>query len=452
MRESDRTARLQPFLEYLAQTPAAELLNDYTYQLIYISTDPDEQLDRFQRLQDVVTAPGTGLKWSHVDTWRAGCAKRARQDPAAFFEDAMAWHDRHMGRPPAPACLESTALQETRWLVPGLVPLSEITLLGADGGTGKGLWTAQLVAYVTTGKTSGFFPVPPPQTGKVLVLTGEDDPGKVLKARYLAAGADMSRVFVVTADEYFLRTGHLLTLRDRALETFVADIGPLLVVVDPLQSFLPPNLEMSSRNQMRSVMTPLQALNIRYGCAALVPMHTNKRQGVSGRGRLADSSDLWDIARSVLMMGRSKADGKLYLSHEKSNYSRTQQTVLLHIEDAEQDGLPTARAVFDGYTDRRDADFQEERRIRLAQTKDDTAAAIRDILADSRLGSMPSTALRAAVTKEVGCSDRTYERAYRDLVKSGEIVKRQINQRGGVHSWFTALPLYSETDGEVIKI
>ena len=31
MREDERAKKLQPFLQYLNQTPAAELLNDYTY-------------------------------------------------------------------------------------------------------------------------------------------------------------------------------------------------------------------------------------------------------------------------------------------------------------------------------------------------------------------------------------------------------------------------------------
>ena len=85
--------------------------------------------------------------------------------------------------------------------MPHLLPLGDVSLRGADGGTGKGIWQAQLIAYVTAGKTSGFFPLPPQQTGKVLLLAGEDDPGKVLKARLLAAGADMNRVLVLTADE-----------------------------------------------------------------------------------------------------------------------------------------------------------------------------------------------------------------------------------------------------------
>ena len=78
------------------------------------------------------------------------------------------------------------------------------------------------------------------------------------------------------------------------------------------------------------------------------------------------------MARSVLMMGRAKNDGKIYLSHEKNSYARPQQTVLLHIDDVEVEGVKTARAVFDGYTDKKDADFIEERRVRTAETRQDT--------------------------------------------------------------------------------
>ncbi len=247
----------------------------------------------------------------------------------------------------------------------------------------------------------------------MLVLSGEDDPGKVL------------------AD-------------------FVDTIEPILVLVDPLQGFLPGNVDMGSRNQIRRTLTPLQAINIRHNCATLIVMHTNKKQGVSGRGRLADSSDIWDIARSVLIMGYSKNDGKIYVSHEKSNYSEKQQTVLMHIENATVAGIKTARAVFDGYTDKKDADFIEEKRFRLAQTKDDTAAAILNVLAESQLGSMGSNELRTAVMQEVGSSERTYKQAYSELVKSGEIIKKIIRQKDGKNKAFTFFR-QSETDCTVQK-
>ena len=443
---TDREAFLASFKEYLATTPAVELLNDYTYLLIYINHDPYDEQERYQYLVDAVSTVGT--KFSQVDTWRAGCAKRQREDDNAFWESAMAWHDHHYAKAPEPYCLSDVPCEETEWLVPDVLPRGEISLLGADGGTGKGIWQAQLIAYVTAGRTSGFFPQPPEKTGSVLLFSGEDDPGKVLKARLTAAGADMSRVMVVTSDAYFARTGSPLCIPDTGFAKYVGKAAPALVIIDPLQSFLPAGVEMASRNQMRSALLPLKALCAKHGCAALISMHTNKRANVSGRARLADSSDIWDIARSVLMMGRDKNSEKLYLSHEKSSYSAPARTALLHIEQAQVEGVTTAVAVFDSRTDKKDADFVEERRVRTAQTKEDTAQAILNVLAESKLGSMPSTQLRAEVMKEMGCSDRTYIRAYGNLIKSGEIIKKNIRQQDGKNQWYSFL-YCSETSGKV---
>lgn len=81
---TDREAFLASFKEYLATTPAVELLNDYTYLLIYINHDPYDEQERYQYLVDAVSTVGT--KFSQVDTWRAGCAKRQREDDNAFWE------------------------------------------------------------------------------------------------------------------------------------------------------------------------------------------------------------------------------------------------------------------------------------------------------------------------------------------------------------------------------
>ena len=426
--------------------------------LTYVHMAQAEPAEREEMLEDVRGA-AFSLRLPAVDykirQWLSRCQDSWDTDPEAFMARANAEAKRENDKmraeqtPVGPGVLADVPLQNVDWLVPDLLPRGELSLLGADGGTGKGLWQAQLIACVTTGKTSGFFPVPPAQTGKVLILAGEDDPGKVLKARLLAAGADMNRVLCLTADDYFQRTGQPLTLKDEALAKFAAKAGPLLLIVDPLQSFLPAGVEMASRNQMRSILLPLKAIAAAQQCAVLLVMHSNKKQGVSDRKRLADSSDIWDMARSVLMMGRSNSDGKIYLSHEKSSYSRPQQTVLLHIEDVELDGVRTAQAVFDGYTDKKDADFIKEPRVRQAQTKEDTRDAILNVLAESRLGSMASSELRAAVVKEIGCSDRTYERAYADLVRSGDVKKHTIRQKDGKNRWYS---YYSGTSGEVPKL
>ena len=433
-----------------------QLFSRLTFAVMFHQTDPDAREDLLDDVRGAacnMQLPAVNYK---IDQWLNTCKQAWQADPAAFMAavnaDAKQRKLALEGSAAQPGLLADVPMQSVAWLVPQLLPLGEVSLLGADGGTGKGIWQAQLIAYVTAGRTSGFFPQPPEKTGSVLIFSGEDDPGKVLKARLTAAGADMSRVMVVTSDAYFARTGSPLCIPDTSFAKYVGKAAPALVIIDPLQSFLPAGVEMASRNQMRSALLPLKALCAKHGCAALISMHTNKRANVSGRARLADSSDIWDIARSVLMMGRDKNSEKLYLSHEKSSYSAPTRTALLHIEQAQVEGVKTAVAVFDSRTDKKDADFVEERRIRTAQTKEDTAQAILNVLAESKLGSMPSTQLRAEVMKEMGCSEPTYKRAYANLVKTKEITKYQLSQKDGTRSWFTRLDHCGGTSDTVINI
>lgn len=443
------------FLDYLATVQNEEqLFSRLTYWFAF-RTSPEDTQRRTDlvdsRARELGLRDGLDLK---LERWmnKFGTERESvgeKEFNALVGQDYANYINRSA---PSPHCLKDTPGKQTEWLVPNLIPLGEISLLGADGGTGKGIWQAQLIAYVTTGKTSEFFPAEPAQTGRVLILAGEDDPSKVLKGRIMAAGADMSKVFVVTTDEYYIQTEKQLCIKDKALVDFVNTSNPILLILDPLQSFLPADVEMASRNQMRGSVLPLKGISSKHNLSTLIAMHTNKKQGVSGRARLADSSDIWDIARSVLMMGRSKNDGKIYISHEKSSYSKESQTILMHIEDVTVDGIKTARAVFDGYSDKKDVDFIEERKLKIAQTKEDTAAAILNVLAESKLGSMANPQLKAAVMKETGCGDRTYQRAYTDLVKSGEINKYMLNQKDGIRGWFTRLLYRGETSGEETNI
>ena len=273
-----------------------QLFSRLTFAVMFHQTDPDAREDLLDDVRGAacnMQLPAVNYK---IDQWLNTCKQAWQADPAAFMAavnaDAKQRKLALEGSAAQPGLLADVPMQSVAWLVPQLLPLGEVSLLGADGGTGKGIWQAQLIAYVTAGKTSGFFPLPPQQTGKVL----------------------------------------------------------------------------------------------------------------------------------------------------------------LHIDDVEVEGVKTARAVFDGYTDKKDADFIEERRVRTAETRQDTRSAILNVLSESRLGSMPSNELRAAVLREIGCSDSTYNRVYSELVKSGEIAKHQINQGGNVRSWFTAMPYRGETSDKVAKL
>jgi hypothetical protein len=75
---------------------------------------------------------------------------------------------------------------EAEWLWDGRIPLGEVTVLAAMGGTGKTFAMCDLAARVTRGDTlPGGTPPGPP--GTVFIVNAEDDASTVLVHR-LAAG------------------------------------------------------------------------------------------------------------------------------------------------------------------------------------------------------------------------------------------------------------------------
>ena len=64
---------------------------------------------------------------------------------------------------------------------------------------------------------------------------------------------------------------------------------------------------------------------------------------------MADSADMWDIARSVIITGFTPETGIRYLSHEKSNYGELMDTILYTIEEE--------RVELVGISDCKDVDY-----------------------------------------------------------------------------------------------
>lgn len=116
-------------------------------------------------------------------------------------------------------------------------------------------------------------------------------------------------------------------------------------------------------------------------------------------------------------------------------------TTLFTIEGTTVEGVRTAVAVYKGRTDRNDADFVFQRTAKPATTRDSAKDAILSMLQDSKLGSLPSTQLQTAVLNETGCSMVTYQRAYKELIDSNQIVKKPMQRKTakGASQWFTFL-------------
>ena len=316
--------------------------------------------------------------------------------------------------------LEEFEELEPEWLIPDYIPLGCVTLLVGDGGVGKGMLWTNLVAAITTGKNSVFDDAigNPFSDGRVrehgssvLILSQEDDVAHVLRRRLRSAGADAKKVRVVdNSDPAFSR----LFFGSEDLHEAVRQASPKLVILDPIQAFMPEGAKLIDRGDVRRAMTALISLAAEFNCAVLVVVHTNKKSAVSGRQRMADSADIWDCARSVLLVGNTDKTGRTkYVSVEKHNYTDADPKTVLY-------GFEGGKVVFRGITEQRDRDFVSANTTvqRASVCRDEATRIVLDCLSDGK--EHPSKDVRELAMAN-GVSEGTLNRALADLRRDGRI-------------------------------
>lgn len=333
--------------------------------------------------------------------------------------------------------MDTVPEEEAQWLVPGYIPQGQITLLAADGGVGKTSFWCQLLAALSTGRATLLEEVSlkwdsdslsekadtPAETLSAkqdtphkeqwgAFFSTEDSVRKKLKKKLRLAGAKMMNLITLESSSAALLE---LRLGSPELSDFIHSYRPALCVLDPIQGFLPHGVNMAARNEIRECLAPLMALGEQVGTAFLLVCHTNKRAGAWGRTRLADSADLWDAARSVLMMGDA-GDGRRYLSQEKNNYGPLQPTRLYTFSDS---GL----LVPAGLTQKRDKEFQLQAQPSAAPKREGCKEFLLQKLEENG-GSLPAKELEE-LAREEGYTKTTVRHSKGELKDSGFLRFRQ---------------------------
>lgn len=327
--------------------------------------------------------------------------------------------------------------KEQEWLIPGYIPKGCITLLCSDGGVGKTNIWCDTVAKLTTGGMTIFdkalnLPWHSSIPHEVMYFSKEDATEQVLKRRLRIAGANQGRIRLFGLND---RRINKIWYGSALLQKLVERYRPEIVVFDALQSFLPDGVDMAKRKDMRDALAPLNQLGAECGTSFLLIMHTNKSSS-SGRQRMADSSDIWDLGRSALMAGHTKEKDIMYLSHEKCNYGKQQKTILFQVVD---DGV----IEFKGTTRKRDRDYMSEGQMVFSSPKKEEA---KDFILDQlQDGARHEIRAIEEAAKAAGIAKSTLEDARAELVKDKKI-KREKAGFATTTKWY--LLLYPESNPE----
>lgn len=368
-------------------------------------------------------------------------ATQALADLLELADKAPGWEPLPPGKSPFLSSFHTLAdftEEEVSWLVEGWIPEGQITLLAADGGTGKTTLWCNLVAALSSGRPCLLDPPGVKREPlKVAFFSTEDSVKKKLKRQLRQAGANEGNILTTDFSSGGGDALRELKLGSDRLREVIANFRPALCVFDPIQGFLPSRVNMGSRSEMRDCMAPLIALGEEFGTAFFILCHTNKRMGASDRSRLADSADLWDVARSVLMMGYTGKPGQRYLSHEKNNYADRQETLLLSFGE---DG----KLIKEGTTWKRDREFMQEAVTqRSAPQREECKAFLLEKLGEHG-NSMASKDLED-LAKDAGYSRATIRRA-KDELKEGSAIVYKNTGNGNNKVWTVQRTEFSEPE------
>lgn len=314
--------------------------------------------------------------------------------------------------------------KDPEWLIQDYMPRYQVTSLAGDGGSGKTTVWCAWAAAVSSGKRpfilDGYLPFDYKLMGpgKVMFFSAEDSYKYVLKRKLRKNGANLDNIISMDiSDERF----QYVKFNSPFLEQLLDKHRPLLCIFDPIQAFVPPDIRMGDRNAMRNCLAPLIGYGEKYGTTFLIVEHANKQSGVWGRKRIADSADIWDISRSVIMAGETNEPGIRYLSHEKSNYGRTGSSILYCIEDEV--------VQFKTSTSKKDKDFVTEADYTTRQKpqRDEAKEFILDFLKEGE----KEVAELDEMAEAMGISKNALKNAKADLKKDGQVKYRNTGQGNG---------------------
>jgi Bifunctional DNA primase/polymerase, N-terminal/AAA domain/Primase C terminal 1 (PriCT-1) len=226
--------------------------------------------------------------------------------------------------------------QEIKWLAHPYFVRGAVNVIEGNPGDGKSTFVVALAAAASSHSELPW--VNDLESGRVLVLSAEDDPARVLKPRFIAHGANLSLV-------RFQKK--LFTLDTNGLGLLRSEIEahrPRLVIIDPLIAYMDASVDLHRANETMQFMNELDQLAREFDTTILVVRHLRKGDSNDALYRGLGSIAIAARVRSILLLGRHPDDPDVRaVAHVKSNYAPFGPTILFDLNAAGTDRPPRIR-------------------------------------------------------------------------------------------------------------
>jgi AAA domain-containing protein/bifunctional DNA primase/polymerase-like protein/primase-like protein len=222
--------------------------------------------------------------------------------------------------------------QELRWLAYPYWVRGAVNVIEGNPGDGKSTFVVAIASAVSKRAQLPF--VDKLGSGRVLVLSAEDDPARVLKPRFLVHGADLERIRF--QQKPFTLDGNGLGLLRSEIEAH----QPRLVIIDPLIAYMDASVDLHRANDTMQFMNELDQLARSFDTTMLIVRHLRKGDSGDPLYRGLGSIGIAARVRSIMLLGRHPEEPDVRaLAHVKSNYAPPGPTILFDLDSA-HDGRP----------------------------------------------------------------------------------------------------------------
>lgn len=181
------------------------------------------------------------------------------------------------------------------WLVTGLLPHPQVTMMVGEGGTYKSFFAQDLAIALATGTSLlGTFTVPTPRTVAYLQTESAEESFRkrlqtLIRGRGLRDEDVGRRLIAVTNQPIRLDVrSHVEWIRSKLLE----HAKPDLIIIDPLRDFH--TSEENSSTELQPIMSAIRSIRDEFQCSVLIVHHSSKA-GNSQRGpsKVRGSNVMW---------------------------------------------------------------------------------------------------------------------------------------------------------------
>jgi len=209
---------------------------------------------------------------------------------------------------------DDVRLEQVNWLMINRLPQAELTIVEGDGDLGKTTAVLDIAARLSRGADM-------PDGSRVegaadVLLVAEEDRVSILKARLIAAGADLDKIHRLEDVD-----GGRFSLPEHAqvLHAEAQRCNAKLIVIDALFNHFDTGLNTNTTEDVRRVLAPLSDIAHRTGAAIVAIRHWGKTvRAASARG--LGSADIRNVARSTLVVGKHPSDDRVrVIALDKSN-------------------------------------------------------------------------------------------------------------------------------------